>query len=179
MLRTIVAALALLLVSVGSIQAAGDVPPVVHGAMPERLVVPSIGVDAPVVVVGLDEEGGMVSPDGPDPVGWYTFSPTPGQPGNTVLSGHRDWRTGVTGVFWRLGELVPGDRISVVLADGNEVAYEVVLSVLVGPDDMTIEEIVGQTPEEIITLITCEGVFDAETKEYDKRRVVWANRVAS
>jgi sortase A len=178
MRRAIVVALALLLLSVGSIHAAGDVPPVVHGAMPERLVVPSIGVDAPVVVLGLDEEGGMLSPDGPDPVGWYPFSPTPGQPGNTVLSGHRDWRTGVTGVFWRLGELVPGDRLSVVLADGNEVAYEVVLSVLVGPDDMTIEEIVGQTPEEIITLITCEGVFDPEAGEYDRRRVVWANRVA-
>jgi sortase A len=178
MLRAIVVALVLLTASFGSIQAAGDLPPVVHGAMPERLVVPSIGVDAPVVVVGLDEEGGMVSPDGPDPVGWYTFSPTPGQPGNTVVSGHRDWRTGVTGVFWRLGELVPGDRLSVVLADGNEVTYEVILSVLVGPDDMTIEEIVGQTQEEIITLITCEGVFDPESREYDKRRVVWANRVA-
>ena len=178
-MRPIVLALVLLLASVGSAQAAGELPPVVHGAMPERLVAPSIGVDARVVVVGLDEEGRMLSPEGPDPVGWYTFSPTPGNAGNTVLSGHRDWRTGVTGVFWRLGELVPGDRLSVILADGTRVTYEVVLSVLLGPDDMTVGEIVGQTQEEIITLITCEGVFDPEAKDYDRRRVVWANRVAS
>jgi sortase A len=178
-LRAIVLAAALLIVSVPVGQAAGDLPPVEHGALPERLLVPSIGVDAPVHVVGLDEEGGMASPDGPEPVGWYTFSPTPGNPGNTVFSGHRDWRTGVTAVFWRLGELVPGDRLSVVLADGNAVSYEVVLSVLVGENDMTVGEIVGQTEEEIITLITCEGVFDAETKNYNLRRVVWANRVAS
>ena len=171
-------AVALLAASVGVTQAAGNVPPVVHGAMPERLVVPSIGVNAPVITVGLDEEGRMLSPEGPDPVGWYTFSPTPGQPGNTVISGHRDWRTGVTGVFWRLGELGPGDRLSVVLADGNEVTYEVVVSVLLGPDDMSIDEIVGQTEEEIITLITCEGVFDPVTHDYDRRRVIWANRVA-
>ena len=178
-LRAILVAVALLAAAAGSAQAAGNLPPVMHGALPERLVVPSIGVDAPVVALGLDEEGLMVSPNGPHPVGWYTFSPTPGNPGNTVLSGHRDWRTGVTGVFWRLGELVPGDRLSVVLADGNEVTYEVVLSVLVGPDDMPVGEIVGQTQEEIITLITCEGAFDPATKEYDRRRIVWANRVIS
>src|SRR5688572_7963661 len=91
-LRAILVAVALLAASIGTAQAAGNVPPVVHGAMPERLVVPSIGVDAPVIAVGLDEEGRMLSPEGPDPVGWYTFSPTPGQPGNTVISGHRDWR---------------------------------------------------------------------------------------
>lgn len=179
MLRAIALAAVLLLASAASALAAGDVPPVVHGALPERLLAPSIGVDAPVNVVGLDADGGMVSPDGPEPVGWYTFSPTPGQPGNTVLSGHRDWRTGVTAVFWRLGELVPGDRLSVVLADGDVVGYEVVLSVLVGEGDMSIGEIVGQTSDEIMTLITCEGVFDPETKNYDRRRVVWANRIAS
>jgi LPXTG-site transpeptidase (sortase) family protein len=178
-LRAIVLAAALLFASAATVQGAGDVPPVEHGTLPERLVVPSIGVDASVQVLGLDAEGGMASPEGPEPVGWYTFSPTPGNPGNTVFSGHRDWRTGVTGVFWRLSELVPGDRLWVVLADGTEVGYDVVLSVLVGPDDMTVEEIVGQTPEEIITLITCEGVFDPSTKEYDRRRVVWANRVVS
>jgi LPXTG-site transpeptidase (sortase) family protein len=93
-----------------------------------------------------------------------------------VFSGHRDWRTGVTGVFWRLGELVPGDRISVVLADGGSVEYEVLLSVLMGPEEMPVADIVGQTDVELITLITCEGSFNRQTREYDLRRVVWANR---
>src|SRR5205823_2800281 len=124
-----------------------------------------------VVELGIKADGAMESPVGPDPVGWYDFSPTPGNPGNTVFSGHRDWHTGVTGVFWRLGELQPGDRIEVVLADGRAVDYAVKLTVLIPPDGMPVEEIVGQTPEEIITLITCEGSFDTSNRDYDKRRV--------
>jgi LPXTG-site transpeptidase (sortase) family protein len=156
--------------------AVGDLPAVVQTVKPARLVVPSLGVNAPVAVLGLEEDGAMPSPAGPDAVGWYDFSPTPGNAGNTVFSGHRDWRSGVTGVFWRLGELVPGDRIAVVLADGRSVDYEVLLSVLTGPSEMPIEEVVGQTELELITLITCEGSFNPATREYDRRRIVWALR---
>lgn len=158
--------------------AEADLPPVVHSIPAERLQIPAIGVDAPVVEVGYTAEGAMASPDGPYAVGWYPFSPTPGNPGNTVLSGHRDWRTGVTAVFWRLGELAPGDAVSVQLADGSSVDYRVVLSVLLAPDQMPIDEVVGPTREETITLITCEGSFDRASRDYDKRRVVWATRAS-
>ena len=36
----------------------------------------------------------------------------------------------------------------------------------------------GDTPQESVTLITCEGVFDRTAAEYDKRRVVRAVRVS-
>src|SRR5581483_9062002 len=98
-------------------------PPIVHSVPPARLEIPSIGVDADVIELGLRDDGGMPSPQAPDPVAWYDFSPTPGNPGNTVFAGHRDWHTGVTGVFWRLGDLAPGDKVAVVLADGSEVDY--------------------------------------------------------
>ncbi len=154
-------------------------PPIIHSTPPARLLIPSIGVDAPVIELGLRSDGSMPSPQGPDPVAWYDFSPTPGNPGNAVFAGHRDWYTGVTGVFWRLGEVAPGDRVSVLLADGSEVDYAVKLSVLIGSNDMPVDEVVGQTDDEIITLITCEGSFDPASREYDKRRVVWAERVSS
>lgn len=144
--------------------------------MPIRLVIPSIGVDADVVELGITADGAMDSPDGPDPVAWYNFSPTPGNPGNAVLAGHRDWHTGVTGVFWRLGELQPGDAISVGLANGTAVDYVVKESVLIPPDGMAIEDIVGPTPDEELTIITCEGSFDSASHDYDRRRVVWAVR---
>lgn len=157
--------------------AADDLPPVLRTVLPSRLLVPAIGVDAPIVELGLKEDGAMDSPQGPDPVGWYSFSPTPGNPGNAVFSGHRDWYTGATGVFWRLGDLKPDDRVMVVLADGSRVGYAVQLSVLIRPDDMPIADVVGQTRDEIATLITCEGSFDPSARDYDKRRVVWARRV--
>jgi len=155
---------------------ADALPPVVHTLAPERLIVPSLGVDAPVVTLGIKENGDMESPDGSDPVGWYTFSPTPGNPGNTVFSGHRDWHTGRAGIFGRLGELRSGDNVSVVLTDGSRVTYVVALSVLIAPDEMPIGDIIGVTPVETLTLITCEGTFDATSRDYDKRRIVWASR---
>jgi sortase (surface protein transpeptidase) len=39
-----------------------------------------------------------------------------------------------------------------------------------------VQEIVGPTPNETITLITCTGVFDRNVLEYDKRLVVKAER---
>src|SRR2546422_1825618 len=83
-LATMFPRLAAVLALVGSLAgstasaAGGDVPPVVQTVRPARLVVPSIGVDAPIVEVGLKPDGAMDSPHGPDPVGWYSFSPTPG-----------------------------------------------------------------------------------------------------
>jgi LPXTG-site transpeptidase (sortase) family protein len=172
------AALVLSFTAQTAFAAGNDLPPVLHSIAPTRLVVPTIGVDAPIVEIGLKEDGAMDSPVGPDPVGWYSFSPTPGNPGNSVFSGHRDWHTGVTGVFWRLGDLKPGDKMSIVLADGSQIGYEVLQSVLIGPDDMPIDQVVGQTVDELATFISCEGVFDAHSRDYDKRRVVWAKRIA-
>jgi LPXTG-site transpeptidase (sortase) family protein len=154
-------------------------PPIVQTVKPARLQIPAIGVDAPVVQLSVKDDGTMESPQGPDPVAWYDFSPTPGNAGNAVFAGHRDWHTGVTGVFWRLGDLSQGDTIAVRLADGRAVEYVVKLSVQIGPDEMPIDQVVGQTPDEIITLITCEGSFDAASHDYDHRRVVWAARKAS
>ena len=156
--------------------AGNDRPPVLQTVAPARILVPSIDVDAPIIELGLKPNGEMDAPEGPSPVGWYNFSPTPGNPGNTVMSGHRDWRTGVTGVFWRLNEIRPGDRIAVQLADGNQVEYIAAVSALIGEDEMPISEVVGHTDVETITLISCEGVFNPATHGYDKRRVVWASR---
>ena len=171
--------IAILTVFPSAAAAAGNErPPVLQTVAPTRLVVPAIGVDAPIFELGVLANGEMDAPNGPKPVGWYNFSPTPGNPGNTVMSGHKDWHTGVTAVFWRLNEIKPGDRISVQLVDGNFVEYVAAVSALIGANDMPINEVVGHTDVETITLITCEGVFNSATGEYDKRRVVWASRAA-
>src|SRR5262245_26939300 len=154
------AALAAALASAPVGAAGGDLPAVRQTVRPARLLVPSIGVDAPIVELGLEPDGAMISPAGPDPVGWYSFSPTPGNAGNAVLAGHRDWYTGVVGVFWRLGELGQGSGLTIVLEDGTRLDYVVDLSALIGPGEVPIEDVVGQTRDEMITLITCEGSFD-------------------
>jgi hypothetical protein len=40
-----------------------------------------------------------------------------------------------------------------------------------------VQQIVGPTPNEAITLLTCSGSFDARSRTYDKRLVVRASRI--
>src|SRR5688572_25346850 len=76
-----------------------------------RLVIPSIGVDAPVVPAGWDEDGNMASPEAPEEVAWYEFTPRPGTPGNAVMAAHLNWRGGGKAAFAELANLAPGDAI--------------------------------------------------------------------
>jgi len=39
-----------------------------------------------------------------------------------------------------------------------------------------VAEIVGATPAEVVTLITCSGTFDRQTRQYSDRLVVRAER---
>src|SRR5215211_3682707 len=53
-----------------------------------RIRAAAIALDAPVVVLGLEPDGVMSTPDRPDVVAWYRFSERPGALGNGVFAGH-------------------------------------------------------------------------------------------
>ena len=144
-----------------------------------RLVVPKIGINAPIVVLGILPDGTMASPKGPTEVAWYTFSSKPGEVGNVVMAGHLDYINYGAAVFYRLRDLRPGDDLQVVLSDGTQVKY--VVESVTSYDEATapIADIVGRTPNEAITLITCAGSFDRTSREYSKRLVVRGARVLS
>lgn len=144
----------------------------------KRLIIPKAGIDAPFVTLGvIAATNTMDSPKDKDHVGYYDFSPTPTHGGNTVLSGHVDWYTGETGVFWNLKKLQPGDEVDIQLEDGRVVRYRVTDTELYDADSAPVEQIIGPTPVESVTLITCEGVFNRAAAEYNKRRVVRAERI--
>jgi sortase (surface protein transpeptidase) len=82
-------------------------------ALPVRLVIPKIGIDAPVTVKGLDPSGAMQNPNGPEDVAWYDFTARPGQGGNTVFSGHLNYHDYGPAVFARLWEMTAGDLVEV------------------------------------------------------------------
>jgi LPXTG-site transpeptidase (sortase) family protein len=142
-----------------------------------RLVIPKIGVDAPVVTLGVDGQGVMQSPRGPFEVGWYDFSAGPGTGGNAVFSGHVDYASVGAAVFWHLRELGPGDLVEVRLADGTSYQYLVVSSVSYTSGDAPIAEIVGPTGKDTVTIITCTGTFNREIHQYSHRLVVRAERL--
>ena len=160
----------------------------VPGGEGDRLLIPSISVDAPFTmrVAAADANGSvkMENPEGPEDVVWYDFSAFPGlggRPGvggNTVLSGHVDYHNYGPAVFWDLSKLEVGAEIIIHLRDGTEYKYTVQWNRTVEPSSTSWSDIVASTPQESLTMITCAGTFDSSTRSYDQRRVVWATRTS-
>lgn len=142
-----------------------------------RLVIEDAKIDAPVVVKGVDEQGVMQSPDNAYDTVWYNFSAHPGSPGNAVFAGHVDYIRVGKAVFWNLKDLVAGDLVQVQLADGTVYKYAVDSLWQYDSSTAPVDQIVGPTPDQTITLITCSGTFNSATHQYDKRLVVRAKRI--
>jgi sortase A len=107
-----------------------------------RVVIPAIGVDAPVV----EGDGWEELKKG---VGHHIGSANPGERGNIVLSGHND----VFGeVFRRLTDLSAGDEVRVYDESGRAYLYRVTTRRIVEPTEVSV---MRPTSEPILTLITC------------------------
>jgi len=146
-------------------------------APPLRIVIPSIGVDAPITDKGVGADGMMEPPDGPEDVAWYGFTAFPGGGSNAVFSAHVDYHGYGPAVFADLKKLEKGDLVEVHTADGTVYRYEVTLSLSYPAETAPAEDIVGPTSREVITLITCAGSFDQATRRYSHRLVVRAERL--
>lgn len=144
-----------------------------------RIVIPAIGVNAPVVVKSIDPDGVMQAPDTPSDVAWYEFTGLPGGGSNIVLAGHVDFAGVGPAVFWDLWRLEEGDVVQLHLVDGSIALYRVVSSELVVEATAPVGQIVGPTVGEVVTLITCAGNYNPATGRYDQRLIVRAERVPS
>ncbi len=151
---------------------------------PLRLVIESIGVDAPVWTYGLDSNGAPLVPTGADAaevVAWYDFSQPPGSGSNTVLSGHVTWSGHA--VFWALDNLQPGETIRMEAEDGRDYTYEVFANFQVDPSDPNSSQVMADTTTDIITLITCGGTWIPDPSQqlggdYTERTIVQGKLVA-
>jgi LPXTG-site transpeptidase (sortase) family protein len=118
----------------------------------EKLIIPSINVDAP-----------------------FTVKTVPGKGGNIVLAGHVDYIHHGPAVFWDLRKLQPGDKVQIQMKDGSVATYEVVFNKFVDADTADFNKITAATAQESVTLVTCTGDFN--NGHYNERQIVWAKRV--
>lgn len=132
-------------------------PPLVVSEVPYRMVIEKIGVDAPIIELGMDSQGIPEVPKNPDDVAWYNFSANPGEGSNAVFAGHVTWYG--PAVFYNLGQLEVGDTVRLVAEDGREYTYRVFDVFSVDPSDPNAVQVMAPTPKDIITLITCGGTW--------------------
>ncbi len=152
---------------------ATSTPAAKRPAPPTRLRIPSLRIDAPIVPVGITADGELEAPSEGHQVGWFSRGIRPGEVGNALLDGHVDWQRALA-VFWYLGNIRPGDEVIVVTETGDDLRFGVTWKELVPVAGAPLERIFGPTEESALTLITCGGSFDRNTRSYTHRWVVRA-----
>jgi hypothetical protein len=146
-------------------------------ARPVSLTIPLVGVQTPLIKLGLTPDGALEVPSSTTVAGWYDGGPRPGDIGPAVIVGHLDSLTG-PGVFYRLSELHPGNRVFVLRADRTTVAFRVTAVRAYLKDHFPTHDVYGPTPDAELRLITCGGNFDTATGHYLSNVVVYATEVA-
>lgn len=128
-------------------------------SVPVTLRVPAIGVDTPVMELGLASDGTVQVPPiaAHDRAGWYRHSPTPGQTGPSVILGHVTVGAYGDGVFRHLAKLREGDRIEAGLENGTTATFTVTAVRTVAKADFPSDEVYGNVNRPELRLITCGG----------------------
>jgi len=146
--------------------------------LPARLIIPSIGVNAAVQSVGLLPSGRIGIPSNFTDVAWYNAGPKPGAIGSSVIDGHLDTARDANAVFAKLSELVVGDVIDVIDQTNQTIRFKVVKTAVYDENDAPLSAIFDQTIKvSRLNLITCDGVWNQAKKSYDKRFVVYSQRI--
>jgi hypothetical protein len=166
--------------------------------VPIQLLMPTIGVNAAVLGVGMTPKNVMDAPmgkaDNPDwqQAFWYRGSAVPGAASSSVIAAHVSDPLGRGGAFAHLVDLKAGDPIVVHdNRNGLDVRFEVTdatsYPLAATTDPAVLTQIYGAGPVagrwaepsadggSYLTLVTCDGTFVNGT--HDHRLVVHATRV--
>ncbi|HUO50090.1 MAG TPA: sortase [Candidatus Paceibacterota bacterium] len=136
---------------------------------PARLVIPAIGLDAPIVGVGVTAGGDMAVPNGKtNNVGWYKDGPVPGAVGAAVLDAH------VFAAFSKLKNIKPGDDIYVITAGNQKLHFVVSAAKNFALSSLTSGMLFTQTNSHALNLITCAGSLTPDHSTYDHRLIVYS-----
>ena len=154
--------------------------PVLDPSRPERLSIPAINVQAPILDVGLADDGSVDVPplDRHNEAGWFDGGPTPGQFGPALIVGHADTRTGPS-VFHALPRLKPGQRIEVQRADRSVAVFEVNSVEKYDKSKLPGRRVYGDYSRPSLRLMTCGGRWLGGRLGYQDNVVVFASLVST
>lgn len=147
------------------------------GAAPQRVEIPSIGIDAEIVRRGLDGEGAIEPPPfaTPGAVGWYGQGTEPGTEGAALFVGHVDTET-KPAVFYGLSAARPGEKVRVSRSDGKIAEFTIDDVQVFTRERFDAQKAYGQREDgrAELRLITCGGTYDQKSHAYTANVVVSA-----
>ncbi len=151
-------------------------PSAEDGPRPSTLTIDSLGIsDAPVIDVGVETSGAMEVPPA-DQVGWYRYSPRPGEAGSSILAAHIAF-DGENGVFVQLADVELGAVVEVTDDEGLTRSYRVESVDRYAKEALPEDVVFARSGPECPVLVTCGGRFDPELRSYDDNVIVVATPI--
>ncbi|MEU0213248.1 class F sortase [Streptomyces canus] len=138
--------------------------PALPPSPPDRVRIPAIGVDAPLMGLALTRGGSLdVPPAGrKNLAGWYEAGTTPGETGTAIVAGHVDNAEGPA-VFYDLGALRKDSAIEVDRRDGSVAVFTVDAVEVYDAKDFPDEKVYGTASRPELRVITCGGGYSRST----------------
>ena len=151
-----------------------------HSVAPDlakTIKIPKLGINAPVISVGLTSTGAIDTPKNIWEAAWYNGSAKPGQDGAVFMDGHSSANGGA--LFGHLDRLVKGDTIQVAKGDGTVITYKVVNTAIVDKDAVDMRAMLKPYggASKGLNLITCEGDWISSERTLTKRVLIWTEQV--
>ncbi|MEV0977993.1 class F sortase [Streptomyces sp. NPDC049915] len=153
----------------------GSAAPALPPSPPDRIRIPSIRVNAPLMGLSLTPAGSLdVPPAGrKNLAGWYEAGTTPGERGTAIVAGHVDNADGPA-VFYDLGALKKGAAIEVDRRDGGTAVFTVDAVDVYRAENFPDEKVYGAAHRPELRVITCGGGY-SRTTGYQGNVVVFAH----
>lgn len=148
-------------------------PAPIDAGLPTWINIPAIGVNTSVITVGLTAGGAVDTPANLWQAAWFNGSARPNSGGAVFIDGHSP------GVFQNLGSLGVGSIISLSLADGSVINYQVVANEYTPLSDVKMWRVLSKAygGSEGLNIMTCAGTYVPSLGTYDHRTTVFAVKI--
>lgn len=145
---------------------------------PRYITIPSIGVNARVLSVGVNSKGNIDTPSNLNDTAWYDGSAKPGQEGQVFIDGHTSFSNSIAAAFNALPKLQAGEQITIEKGDGERINYKVTDVKTLDVSQVNMAEALSTQGDSKkgLTLMTCTGTFNYRTQTADKRLIVYATQ---
>lgn len=160
--------------------------PITSGALPDpevvvapqRISIPNLGVDMPVVDVGVEDTGQMELPEDPAVAGWYRYGPGVNHAaGNQMVAAHVDAVGYPIGPLSRLRDVGVGADVVVTGDDGSSRTYRIESLTYYEKATLPVRDLFARDGAPGLVIITCGGPFNSETGSYRDNVVAIARPV--